>query len=548
MAKVEPPPIDPATACGPETAASAPLRRLTREQYINSVADLLGPTDSRLAGDLRGVSRVSGTTLPADEHAGPFRSNVVAAPTRLDVEQLMEAAEKLASAAAPGLAEALACQDAEPMASCAERFVSEFGLRAYRRPLRAQERERYQRLFVSAATREGARGGIRAVVHALLQSPYFLMHTRQDEPSANLPPGVFALGPYALASRLSYLLWASTPDQALLQAAERGELGTPEGLRAQTRRLLADDRVGRGLTSFHLQWLDVEDVASVPKRHKDFPAWRMKGASELGRALRLETERFVSHVIRKGDGRLDTLLSAPFSFLDGPLFAYYGVPRPADHDPLRPVALDPRQRAGLLTHGSVLAFHAHAGQTSPVGRGVLIRRRLLCQDLPDPPPDVDSTPPDPDGKLTTRERFEEHRLNGVCSGCHKLIDPIGFGFERYDAIGQYRTHDAGKPVDATGTIVKAGDLDGDFDGAVELARKLAASTQVRACYVRQWFRYALGRLETEGDACTLRALEDHFDRSGRDVRALLLALPTTAAFRYRRLDHAAAVSMTEDAR
>jgi hypothetical protein len=169
----------------------------------------------------------------------------------------------------------------------------------------------------------------------------------------------------------------------------------------------------------------------------------------------------------------------------------------------------------------------------------MIRKSLLCQDLPDPPPDVDSTPPDPDGKLTTRERFDEHRESGVCARCHNMIDPIGFGLEHYDAFGRFRALEAGKPVDASGKIVGTTDIDGDFIGAVELAQKLAGSRQVRACYVRQWFRYSLGRHETEDDACTLRALESHFEESGRDVRALLLALPTTDAFRLRRAEGAA---------
>jgi hypothetical protein len=158
---------------------------------------------------------------------------------------------------------------------------------------------------------------------------------------------------------------------------------------------------------------------------------------------------------------------------------------------------------------------------------------------------VNNNPPDPDPKLTTRERFEEHRLDGVCGSCHRLIDPLGFAFEHYDAIGRYQEQDNGHPIDATGEIKGAGALDGPFDGAIELAHKLAGSREVRACYVRQWFRYALGRRETAADACSLRALEQTFEESGHDVRALLLALPTTDSFRLAAVAQTAPLALRE---
>jgi hypothetical protein len=547
--------------CAGVQAGPAPLRRLTRDQYVNSVTDLLADAAPQGASELRGNSVVAGATLPSDERVGPFRSNVVAPPSGLDVQQLMESAERVADTAASRAGAVLGCAPAtDGLERCAEAFLDGFGRRAFRRPLHPEERARYRRLFLEAAAAPPAPArparraaaekevpgeaaiagraaeGVRAVVRALVQSPAFLLHTREDGPPAG--PDVVRLGPHALASRLSYFLWASAPDDALLSAAARGALDTPEGLRAEARRLLDDDRARRGLVAFHLQWLGVEDVASVQKQAKLFPDWKgAVGGAALGTAFRVETERFVDGVVRGGlgGGRLEALLSAPQSFLDGPLFALYGVAPPAAASPDRPVALDPRQRAGLLTQGSVLAYHAHATQSSPVARGVLIRRHVLCQDLPDPPPDVDSTPPDPDARLTTRERFEEHRESGVCGRCHKLIDPIGFGFEAYDAIGRFRQTENDKPVDATGTIVGTDDLDGDFDGAVDLARRLAGSRQVRRCYVRQWFRFALGREESEADACSLDALDRRFEASGGDIRELLLSLPTTDAFRHRAL-------------
>ncbi len=535
IAKSKPP--APAPRCE-VSAGPAPLRRLTRDQYINSVFDLLAGKDPSAATSLRGlrgVSTVASMTLPADETVGPFRSNVVAAPTELDAQQLMEASERAAEVAANQLARFYTCEAGSDPAACARRFVDSFGRRVFRRPLRAVESDRYTQLFLQEARSGGPADGLRSVVSTLLQSPYFLDHTREDGAAA--APGVVELGPYALASRLAYMLWLSAPDEALLDAAASGSLATPAGLRAQAERMLADERAQRAIVNFHLQWLGIEDVSSTPKNSKLFPFWSSDrkggGLYPFREAIRRETEQFVDHVIRHGDGKLDTLLTAPFSFVDEALFGYYGITRPANYDPSRPVALDPKQRAGLLTQGSFLAFHAHTAQSSPVARGVMVRKNLLCQDLPDPPPDVNNNPPDPDPKLTTRERFEEHRLDGVCGGCHKLIDPIGFGFENYDAVGQYRERENGNPIDATGELIEAGDVGGAFDGAVQLANKLAKSKKVQTCYVKQWFRYALGRMETEADACSLKTAEDEFERSGRDVRALLLVLPTTDSFRMR---------------
>ncbi len=526
----------PAT-CRVRRVGAGPLRRLTRDEYGHTVRDLLH------------VKRLETSALAADESLGPFRANLVAGTTELDAQQFMETAERTVAASAARLEALAACAPAErdtPL--CAEKFVDAFGLRAFRRPLRPEERASALGLFVAEARSGGFDSGARAVAQSLLQSPYFLYHF--EDPGDSVAPGLAALDPYALASRLSYFLWQTMPDEALFAAAAAGGLATAEGLRVQAERMLKDEKARRGVLSFHMQWLAVEDVFLVRKELEIFPDWypytkpskfRLGAVvadreKHLGLALRKETERFVDHVVRAGDGRLSTLLQASFSFPDEPSARVYGLPQTQVLEPGTPAALDPKQRSGILTQLAFLATHAHADQTSPVARGVVVRKNLLCQDLPDPPPNVNNTPPEPDLTLTTRERFEEHRLSGVCSGCHKLIDPIGFAFEPYDGVGRFRATENGKPIDATGTLLNGGAPEGEFNGAVELTALLSNSRTVHQCYVRQWFRFALGRMETEADRCSLETLYDVFARSGRNIRELLVALPTTDSFRLVALD------------
>jgi len=322
------------------------------------------------------------------------------------------------------------------------------------------------------------------------------------------------------------------PDDELFAAAAGGGLATADDLRAQAERMLDDPRAGEAIASFHMQWLKLEKLPALEKSAVAYPSF----VPELRDAMAAETARFADHVIREDDGRLATLLTASYSFLDGPLFALYGVTPPADHDPMEPVALDPTQRSGILTHASLLATHAHVDQSSPVHRGVLVRENFLCQQLSPPPPDVDVVPPDLDPNASTRERFEQHRTDPACAGCHELIDPLGFGFEHYDGIGAYRAEEAGKAIDASGEIVGGDAADPAFDGVIELGQMLAESEQVRTCVAQQWFVYGFGRTRGDGDDCSFDAMYTAFAESDHDIRELLLAMVATDSFRHRRLE------------
>jgi hypothetical protein len=249
--------------------------------------------------------------------------------------------------------------------------------------------------------------------------------------------------------------------------------------------------------------------------------------------MRTETDRFIEHVLWKGDSKLATLLTAPYTFLNGPLAAYYGVTG-VTGDTFQQVMLDPAQRGGFLTQAGLLSVLGNndVGLTSLVFRGRFVREQLLCQPIPDPPADAQDMNPPFTASTTAREWSVARRAKATCGACHEQIDPIGLGLENFDAVGLYRTTDKGKPVDAAGELTGT-DVDGPFTGAPALAKKLATSTTARDCLVTQWFRYAYGRDVTPRDACTVATLDRVFAASGGNVRELLLALTQTDAFLFR---------------
>jgi hypothetical protein len=514
---------NPGITCnGARDAPVVPLRRLTRQEYSNAVRDLL-------AGAV-----VAREDIPADESVGPFASNTVTSVTDLSTQQYLDSAAQLASAAVAtpaALTALVACDRAAAGvtdATCAAQLIERLGARAFRRPLAADEKARYVALYDTYA-KGGFGEGIRMVVQTILMSPHFLYHVELDA-TPQAAGAMVALDSYQLAARLSFFLWTSVPDDTLMRAAAAG-LSEPAAVRAQVDRMLKDPRAKDAIASFHSQWLDLSKLAGLGKDTTRYPQF----SPALRDAMQAETLAFADSVVREGDARLETLLTAPYSVLDGPLFALYGVTRPAGTTgPVR-VDLPPTQRAGLLTQASFLATHAHENQSSPVARGVAVLRNVMCVALPDPPPDVDSSPPNPKPGATTRERFATHQSIMSCAVCHKSIDGIGMGFEAYDGVGAWRTMDEGKMVDATGTIVGAPEIAGPFDGAVQLAGKLASSKQVQQCVAKQWFRFALGRLEAASDGCSLQATFDAFEASRHDVRALLASIATSDAFRFRKV-------------
>ena len=343
---------------------------------------------------------------------------------------------------------------------------------------------------------------------------------------------VVLLDDWETASRLSYLLWGSMPDDELFAAAASGKLRTPVELEAQARRMLEDPRAREAVRTFHEQWLGLGHLEAVSKDPIAYPNF-YPGLIPLWRE---ETAAFVENVIFDGAGDVDSLLAADYTMMNAELAEFYGVTSPdaPTGTEFVKVKVDPSERAGVLTQGSLLASHAKGDRSSPVLRGKFVREQLLCELLPLPPNDLVITPPPLDSTKTTREQFEEIGANPDCAGCHLMMNPIGFGFENFDAVGLYREEQNGKTIDASGEVVGNDEVGGEFNGVAELAERLAGSEDVRSCVAAQWFRFGYGRGDTEADICSMDNLQETFAASGGNIKELLVALTQTDAFRYRR--------------
>lgn len=494
------------------SVSPAPLRRLTRTEYDHAVRALLG-TELELARD-----------FPGDLPAGGFASNRSDPLSLLGVEKLMLAAEALAADAVTRLESLVPCAAAQGDAACARQFFTEFARKAYRRTLTPGELDELAQLYTWGESNEGFSFGIQVVIERVLQSPHFIYHVERAAGAPLAGTDVAPLSGPSVANRLAAFIWHSIPDAALLDAADRGELDTPAGVAAQAERMLADPKGRDGVVEFFNQWLDIEKLSITEKDPAIYPDY--DGAVRA--AMWNETASFVDFVVRQGDARLTTLLTSNLALPSAPLAPLYGV---APSDALTP--MDPLVRSGMLTHPSVLAVHAHADQSSPVKRGAFIRERVLCTPLPDPPPAVNDTPPMIDPNATTRERFEQHRADPTCAACHALIDPVGFAFERYDGMGRYRSLEGQLPIDTRDTLVGTVDIDGPFDGAVELTQRLASSEQVRDCMATQWLRYAMRQEESEADSCSVERARAAFREAG-DLRQLISSIVQSDTFRYKR--------------
>ncbi len=498
------------STCTDIAVGATELQPLSSLHYTNTVRDLLG------------VEGETAKKFPADEEVGPFRFKT-SAVTGLQAEMYRDAAEEAAALAVQQPSDLVLCDPEREEAACVRQIVEKIAPRAYRMPVAELEVTRIVSVYESVRRDGGTfASGLRVLIAAILQSPRFLYHL---EPSATPPGTMYRLSGFALASRLSYFLWDSMPDDALFKSAETGELETEAGLRAQVDRLLTSPRAREAVGRLHRQWLRVDDLGTLTKDPVLFPSF----TPSLALAMRQEITDFANHVIFQGDGRLGTLLTAGFTVTSNPdLLALYGLTVPQSDGT---VLLDPTQRAGLFTRAAPMAALASSGEASPIKRGVFVRRHLLCQPLPPPPEAV--VAPNVDANASTRERFAQHSADPACAGCHRLIDPVGFGFENYDAIGAYQAAQGGGLVDASGELTDT-DVNGAFNGALELSAKLAESAEVRNCVASQWFRFALARTPAGEDACAMGRVQDAFATSGGDVRDLARAIVASDSFRYAR--------------
>jgi hypothetical protein len=507
--------------CAEKPAApgfSARIRRLTRLEIRNTLSDLLGEASGALAEDLEADTFAIGYST-GDERG--VSSNYVDA-----LKGVAERATSALGTVPERQALGSDCFVSETSSSaCVRTFIETFGARAWRRPLEAIEVDGLLTVYAagratSAETGEQAKAsaGLDYVARAVLQSPYFIFRTELGEVSES--GGVVSLSSYETASALAYSLIGSPPDAALLVEAETGRLSTPEQLTAQGRRLLAarPERFARQAARFVREWLAID---------LDSPAWNKDGqlypeaTPALKAALDQETELYLRDWAQSAS--LEALLTRPRSFVSSDNALIYGL-EGASSD-FAATALDPAERAGVLTLPSFLGSRSHTDASSPVVRGTAVLRQLLCLEPPPIPAMVPPLPPaGASTAKTTRERFEQHTSVPFCAACHQMFDPMGFAFEHYDAIGRYRVQENGVPVDSSGAVVGTQGSDAAVADAIELSRLLSTSPEVHACFTRQVYRFTLGRRETEAESCSLANHTKLFVEQNLDLRELMLAL------------------------
>jgi hypothetical protein len=366
------------------------------------------------------------------------------------------------------------------------------------------------------------------MLSAMLQSPRFL-YVVEVGTNEKIAADAIKLSGYELAARLSYALWNTAPDARLTMAAASGMLATKEGVAAQLPWMLADPKGQTAVRRFVEEWIRLSDVTTATKDRMLFPQW---DSSTLRTSMVGQARAFFDDVLGGQGGKLAALLTSSKLFANRDLAAYYGTTSTATtFQAVQPTTGG--APSGLLTLPALLATLAKPDSSSPIYRGKFVREQLLCQQLPPPPPNVPK-PPDVQPGVSTRERFRQHETDAACSTCHAMIDPIGFGFENYDAVGRYRTTDNGQPVDASGQIIGSQDVDGTFNGVAELGKRLAGSQQVQDCVARQWFRFMMTRFEQDADACSMADVLTKFRAVDGSLTSLPAALAQSDAFMYRR--------------
>jgi hypothetical protein len=514
-----PNPVDPKVPPPPAAFAlgATKLRRLTRDEYSNTIRDLLGD-----------ASRPGAAFAPDALGEGGFLTGGIV--SQVEADQYLETGERLATAASKNTKALAGCDAASGEDACAQRVIELVGKRAYRRPLMAEEVADLTDLYkIAKAGQFDFATRIQFVLTAILQSPNFLYRWEFGKPVAG-KPGLNALTAWELASRLSYFVWASMPDEELFARAESGALLDPAELAKQAQRLLASPKSRDSLRAFRNGWLHFIDGGDVAKDTKKWKTWN---AATLA-ALDGETEESIVRAMGAGKDGFAALFTSQQTYGNSVVAKFYGLPEPTVPG-MQPLTFAPgNDRAGLLTQGALLARNSGPSATSPVRRGHIVREQLLCSPPPPPPANLNPLPPGENTMASIRQQVIDHQKDPSCSSCHRLIDGFGLALEGFDAVGLVRTMDAGKPIDASGEVAWPNvDAPVKFNGARELGAKLAADATAQRCYTQQMFRFALGRMDG-GDVYTIDQLSAAFKASGLDLREVMVALAKSDAFRMRK--------------
>jgi len=489
------------------------VRRLSEAQYRNTIADLFGP-DIKVVGrfepDMRGNGLLAvGSSAVSVSPSGFDQYEEIARGIAAQVTDKEHRAAQVGCEPGPADPKGLAC---------ARRFAEKFGLQLFRRPLASAEAAAWaQRAVQSGEALGNYDAGLAAVLAGMLTDPRFLF--RIDMPGRDR----VAIDGYSRAARLSYLLWDTTPDAELLEAARAGRLDSPEGLSAQVDRMIASARFAGGVRAFFTDFLRLDEIETLSKDALIFPAF----SSSVANATREQTLRTITDLLIDHDGDYRDLFTTRRFAMTKALGPIYDIPIARDGWYMHEFPQgDPR--AGLLTQASLLALHSHPGRTSPTLRGKALREVLLCETIPTPPANVNfAVVQDVNNPTlkTTRARLQAHLDDEECASCHRRTDPIGLGLEQFDGAGQFRTRENGETIDIRSQFDKV-----DFDGAAALGRLLHDDEAASTCLVKSVWRYANGRDAGDADTPSLEALTKHFAGDGHRFPALLRSIATDPAF------------------
>jgi Protein of unknown function (DUF1592)/Protein of unknown function (DUF1588)/Protein of unknown function (DUF1587)/Protein of unknown function (DUF1595)/Protein of unknown function (DUF1585) len=495
------------------------LRRLNRTEYGNTLRDLVGTTTDY------------STKYPAENLSYGF-DNIGEALTvqPFDIEQHEHDADAILAelfarpATDPVRQRIISCDAASGGRTCMTQMLLSFAQYAYRRPVVEAEVSGLvdiaQDFVMTGGTVNDA---LQVAFKGVLLSPHFIYKVELDQDPTSKTP--HRLSGFELATRLSYYLWSTTPDQTLLVDAQMGKLATDAGLTAEVERMLTDPRASALITNFVGQWLYLRRAEAAKPDATVFPTFD----AELSAALRIESEKFVNELFQQGKP-IAELLTGTFTYVNPRLAKHYGLPVPAGTDFTR-VDLTGTQRTGFLMQASFLTALSNPTRTSPVKRGKWVLEQLLCAPPPPPPPGVDTKGVD-SGTTSVRARLEAHRAKEPCKSCHAVMDPIGLSFENFDGIGTYRSADQYGPIDATGTLTTAkGDV--SFQGAAQLLPILAADDRLAGCVAQKVLTYAVGRGFSGADEATLTAVAGATNTSGKGLRGLFASVAISEAFRSR---------------
>lgn len=502
---------------GPRDPGRVTIRRLNRAEYNNTIRDLLG-IDFQPAND-----------FPQDDVGYGFDNigDVLSLPPLL-LEKYLAAAEKivdktLASPEARKRVFIVKTQNEESARQILERFAS----RAYRRPVRREELRRLLRFVAMAEkNRDGFETGIGLAMQAVLVSPHFLFRVERDR-RPNDPKAIHAINDYELASRLSYFLWSSMPDDELFELARKKTLHKPETLEKQVRRMLKDRRCRALVENFAGQWLQLRNLKDFKPDPDLFPRFDEK----LRAAMLQETELFFANVIREDRSILD-FIDADYTFVNERLAKHYGLSG-VRGEKFRRVSLKGTPRGGVLTHAAVLSVTSNPTRTSPVKRGKWILENILGTPPPPPPPGVEELKDDKEAVLSgsLRQRMEQHRAKPICASCHQRMDPLGFGFENFDAIGAWRTRDGKHAIDPSGTLPNGQ----SFKGPAELRAILKKRQDAFArCLTEKLLTYALGRGVERYDRCAIDDIVKDAGKNNYKFSRLAIDIVKSDPFRKRR--------------